>query len=353
MTPLGDIIREIILAEGPMPVDRYMALCLGHPQHGYYMTRDPFGARGDFTTAPEISQVFGELIGVWCAQVWQMMGAPPRFSMVELGPGRGTLMKDALRATRKVPGFLDAAQVHFVETSPVLRRAQTEAVGNAIWHDSIATLPRQPLIVIANEFFDALPVKQYEEKDGVVRERVIGVEGENPASLPPPGASCHPPGRGGGIEIVVGLSEATGIDSFGRDGVFEISPARLEVAVSLGQMIAGHGGAAIVIDHGFCSILDSPGEADITSHVDFEQLGVGFRHGKGEVLRVMTQGEFLNAMGVHQRAEALGRSLTAADRQVFLAGIKRLADDTEMGHLFKVMAVTGAGLSAPYPFEAA
>jgi NADH dehydrogenase [ubiquinone] 1 alpha subcomplex assembly factor 7 len=155
MTPLETIIREIIVAEGPMRLDRYMGLCLGHPQFGYYMTHDPFGISGDFTTSPEISQVFGELIGVWCAQVWQLMERPSRFSLVELGPGRGTLMKDALRAAARLPGFSAAATVHFVESSPVLRKAQCAAVPQATWHDDVASLPASPMILVANEFFDA------------------------------------------------------------------------------------------------------------------------------------------------------------------------------------------------------
>jgi NADH dehydrogenase [ubiquinone] 1 alpha subcomplex assembly factor 7 len=347
MTPLEEIICAMIADDGPMPLDRYMGLCLGHPQHGYYMSRDPLGVLGDFTTAPEISQVFGELVGVWCVQAWQMIGAPWRFSLVELGPGRGTLMKDILRATRKVPGFSEAAKVQFVETSPVLRRAQADAVDKAEWHATITTLPGRPSIIVANEFFDALPVKQYEEKDGVVRERVVGL-------------------RDG--TLALGLSEDTGLTSFGKDGVFEISPARLEAATALGQLISQHDGAALVIDYGhrkssmgdtlqavkghaFCSILATPGEADLTSHVDFEQIAVGFRHGKALPHGATTQGTFLSAMGLSLRTDALARGLADGAKEDFLKGAKRLADDTEMGHLFKVMAVTRTGVPAPYPFE--
>ncbi len=324
-----------------------MALCLGHPQHGYYMTRDPFGQAGDFTTAPEISQVFGELIGIWCAQVWQSLGKPPRFSLVELGPGRGTLMQDALRASRKIAGFADTVQIHLVEISPVLRKVQEKAVGPAQWHGSISTLPHQPSIIIANEFFDALPVKQYEQENGLVYERVVGLQDG---------------------KLGFGRIEAPSIKPFGKDGIFEISHARLHAAVTLGQVLKAFGGASLIIDYGhrksamgdtlqamkdhqFCNITDSPGEIDITSHVDFEQLGVGFASGRAHVHPVITQAEFLNAMGLSLRGEALARKLEGQDREDFHQALKRLADDTEMGQLFKVLAATSPGLATPFPFE--
>src|SRR5215472_17728702 len=164
MTPLETELRRIIAADGPMSVATYMALCLGHPVHGYYMTRDPFGRGGDFITAPEISQMFGELIGLWAAAVWQTMGSPTQLALVELGPGRGTLMADALRAARVVPDFAAALDVRLVETSPVLQRRQQESlVGLNVpiaWHREFAAVPSGPAIVTANEFFDALPVHQ-------------------------------------------------------------------------------------------------------------------------------------------------------------------------------------------------
>src|SRR5262245_8750747 len=161
-TPLESLIVEMIREDGPMPLDRYMALCLGHPLHGYYMSRDPFGPDGDFITAPEISQIFGELVGIWCAAAFQSLGVPRRLNLIELGPGRGTLMSDVLRATRVMPGFREAARIHLVETSPTLRKLQGEKLGTSVaWHDSIEGLPDGPSIVIANEFFDALPIRQY------------------------------------------------------------------------------------------------------------------------------------------------------------------------------------------------
>ncbi len=346
MTPLEKIIRELIITDGPMPIDRYMALCLGHPQYGYYMTRDPFGAAGDFTTAPEISQVFGELIGIWVAQVWQLMGSPSVFSLVELGPGRGTLMKDILRATVKTKGFSTASEVHFVETSPTLRKAQSANIPHAKWHDSIATLPAQPLIIIANEFFDAIPIRQFEIRNNELFERCVSIESDHLAfGLKPTGQNNLTAGQ----------------------NIYETSPARAAIARDLAAMIAHHAGAAIIIDYGHkksangdtlqamknhapCSLFETPGEADITSHVDFEQLLKALAHNKTTALPLLTQGEFLNAMGLQLRTEALARNLSGDDRENLLKASHRLANTTEMGQLFKVAAITHHGMATPFPF---
>jgi NADH dehydrogenase [ubiquinone] 1 alpha subcomplex assembly factor 7 len=329
-----------------MPVDRYMALCLGHPQHGYYMTRDPLGAGGDFTTSPEISQVFGELIGVWALQVWQNMGKPQAFALVELGPGRGTLMQDLLRATRRFPEFLASGSVHFVETSPVLRRSQAERVPIATWHDTIATLPALPTIVIANEFFDALPVQQFECREGQVFERVVKIEGDG---------------------LALGLHPSLAKNPFGEDGVFELAPARQHLVHALAHALERNGGAMLVFDYGhrmsaigdtlqammdhtYCTILDRPGEADITSHVDFEALGLAIRSAGLHVHGLLNQGEFLENMGISLRAEMLARSLADEAKSKFIAGAQRLADPADMGQLFKVLAATSRDQPVPYPF---
>jgi NADH dehydrogenase [ubiquinone] 1 alpha subcomplex assembly factor 7 len=175
MTPLGQRIARRIARHGPITVADYMALALTDPGLGYYMQGDPFGPRGDFVTAPEVSQMFGELIGLWCIDSWQRMGAPAEFMLAELGPGRGTLMADALRAARVAPAFLDAAEVHLVEASPSLRARQAETLGSgrACWHDSLSELPEAPLLVIANEFFDALPVRQFERRAEGWCERLV------------------------------------------------------------------------------------------------------------------------------------------------------------------------------------
>lgn len=346
MTPLERIIIGMIQDEGPMALDRYMALCLGHPIHGYYMTHDPLGLSGDFTTAPEISQVFGELIGIWCGQVWQMMGSPPSFALVELGPGRGTLMKDLWRASAKVPGFHDAAEIHLVEISPVLREAQKQNAGIAYWHDSVEKLPRKPSIIIANEFFDAIPIRQFEQVNGQLFERIIGL-------------ADH--------KLNLGLLPSQKPNPFAVDGTFEDSAARSGVAFTLGHLIKENGGAGLVFDYGHrksamgdtlqavkghapCSILATPGQADLTSHVDFEDLTRAFQSAGLTAHELLTQGAFLNHMGLAIRTEALARNLRFREHDEFVAASKRLADDAEMGQLFKVLAVTHPSLSAPYPF---
>jgi len=345
MNALARIIADVIAADGPLPIDRYMALCLGHPQHGYYMTRDPFGRAGDFTTAPEISQVFGELIGVWVAQVWQTMGEPRHFALVELGPGRGTLMADVLRVLGKIEKCRKAADVHFVETSPVLREAQATRVSNATWHHSTVSLSALPTILIANEFFDALPIRQFERKQGRVFERVVGEE------------------------LQVGLVPSSYVIPLRGEGVFEDQAMRIAIATQLGDHINIVGGAAMIIDYGHaqtamgdtlqamaahksCSISEFPGESDITSHVDFDALGRAFATGGAKVAGLMTQGAFLDAMGLQARTEVLARNVSGEAKTQLVTATERLAHPGQMGHLFKVMAVTSATLPAPYPFGA-
>ena len=346
MTALTKIIKTMIAEEGPMPLDRYMALCLGHPQHGYYMTRDPFGQSGDFTTAPEISQIFGELIGVWVAKLWEQLGAPRHFALVELGPGRGTLMADVLRVLTKIPACAKAASIHLVETSPVLRAAQLERMPSATWHDSVASLPALPTIILANEFFDALPIRQFERKSGQSFERcVVATESGLDINLLPTPARIP----------------------FSGEGVFEESSIRDAVATHLGNHISTVSGAALIIDYGhlrsapcdtlqamkshsYCNITDHAGEADITSHVDFESLGRGFGKGGAKVARPMTQGNFLQAMGLEARTRVLAAKASASKQQTIITASERLANPAQMGELFKVMAVTGGLNEPPYPF---
>jgi NADH dehydrogenase [ubiquinone] 1 alpha subcomplex assembly factor 7 len=349
VTELEGIIAKMIAEEGPMPLDRYMALCLGHPVHGYYMTRDPFGAGGDFTTAPEISQVFGELLGVWVAQAWAAIGSPSKFALVELGPGRGTLMADMLRVLSKVEACRKAARVQFVEMSPMLRAAQQEKVSDATWHDSIASLPALPTILMANEFFDALPIRQLERKGGQLFERCV-ISNDN------------------GLQIALVPSPAR--FAGGEDGVLEDATIRNTIATHLGDHLKTVGGGGLVIDYGhlrsamgdtlqamrnhkFCAITDFPGDADVTSHVDFEALGKGFVRGGAKILGVMSQGEFLEAMGLSARTEVLARNASGDTKQNLVKASERLAHDDQMGQLFKVMAIAGAGQISVYPFGAA
>jgi len=343
MTPLADRIRTLIGAEGPLTVERYMDLCLAH----YYGSRDPLGLRGDFTTSPEISQMFGELLGLWAGAVWQGMGSPAGTRLVELGPGRGTLMADALRAARLVPAFLDAAALHLVETSPALRERQREALREAgrtaAWHDALGEVPAGPAVVIANEFFDALPIRQFVATQGGWRERLVGIEGGRLAF----GLSGEPDAP---------LGPAT------RPGdVREWPGAAVAVAQDLAGRLARDGGAALLIDYGywgpaagdtlqavrrnaFADPLAEPGEADLTAHVDFARLAeaaavAGARpHGPAD------QADFLTALGLPARAAALKRRATAAQAEAIDRAAGRLTarGATAMGSLFKVL-----GLSHP------
>ncbi|MFZ5677764.1 MAG: class I SAM-dependent methyltransferase [Pseudomonadota bacterium] len=348
-TPLEEIIVAMIREDGPMPLDRYMALCLGHPAHGYYMSRDPFGPEGDFITAPEISQIFGELIGIWCAAAFQALGAPAEFHLIELGPGRGTLMSDILRAGRVMPGFRDAARIHLVETSPTLRKLQAAKLGeNVTWHDSLGSLPAGPSVIVANEFFDALPIRQFEARNGQWMERRVGLGAD---------------GR-----LVIGLAAQHLDQPPAADGdILEPAPLRDEVARELGARLAASPGAALIIDYGhavstpgdtlqavrrhkFCSILDRPGEADLTSHVDFESLGAALKAGGAQTHGPVTQRQFLLNMGLEARAALLGQKAKPAERNVIGRAVERLAGENQMGNLFKVLAATSPGLSTPYPF---
>ena len=325
MTPLERALRERISAEGPITLEAYMEACNNY----YYATRDPLGARGDFTTAPEISQMFGELIGAALADCWLRAGAPENAVYAELGPGRGTLASDALRVMRG-GGF--AGAVHFVETSPVLKAAQAEAVPGTEWHDDIGSLPAAPLLLVANEFFDALPVRQFV---GAVERKVTVAAG--------------------------GLA-------FDRDGeIVEHSPARAEAATAVARHLASHGGVALIIDYGharsapgdtlqavrghaFAPVLADPGEQDLTAHVDFEALAAVAGDSGAHTTDVLAQGDWLNRLGIGARAAAL--TTANPERADELASaVQRLTGEGQMGRLFKVMAIHAPDWPQPAGFE--
>ncbi|MDO9640270.1 MAG: SAM-dependent methyltransferase [Pseudotabrizicola sp.] len=349
-TALGRIIAARIAATGPVTLAEYMAECLLHPEHGYYTTRTPFGAAGDFTTAPEISQMFGELLGLCLAQIWLDQGAPGTFTLAELGPGRGTLMADVLRATRAVPGFHTGAQVLLVEASPALRREQRARLAPyQISHtDSIDALPDQPLFLLANEFFDALPIRQFQFDGTHWRERLVGLQDgqlsfglSDPLPLPftAPAFQNPIPGR-----------------------VVEVCPAAQPIAQTIGQRIATQGGAALIVDyggwrsagdtfqamraHGFADPLAEPGQADLTAHVDFEALAAhaALPHALSE------QGPFLSRLGIDARAARLARSLTGEGLQSHVAAHRRLTHPQEMGSVFKVLGLYPPGSPPPPGF---
>jgi len=345
--PLKDSLRELIALEGPITVERYMSLCLRH----YYATRDPLGSAGDFTTAPEISQMFGELIGLWMLEVWNGVGRPTDCRLVELGPGRGTLMADLLRATRLLPDFKAAATVHLVETSPSLRRKQQAALDpsgfSVHWHDRIEDVPPGPTLLVANEFFDALPVRQFVGTERGWCERLVGLEGERPifGLRPEPEPALGKPLKPGDI--------------------LEWPSASIDVMSELARRLARDGGAALIVDYGYwgpafgdtlqalkahkpVDPLGEPGEADLTTHVDFHRLvqaaaAQGVRpHG------IVTQGDFLLSLGIEARGSALkarAKPVQAADIDRALARLTERGP-TGMGDLFKVLAVTHEGIEA-------
>lgn len=357
MSALAATLRDMIVEEGPMPLERFMALALGHPQHGYYITRDPFGASGDFTTAPEISQMFGELIGLWAAEVWRLLGSPPSLRLVELGPGRGSLMADFLRAAQVVPEFASALDIHLVETSPVLREAQRQkltGIANPVsWHVDLGNVPEGPAIFVANEFFDALPVRHYVQTPVGWRERLICIDQQD------------------GFAFTLANEPERLIRTPAPQGtVLELGLVGQRVATSLASWLTRHGGAALIIDYGhaesglgetlqavrahqFVSPFADPGEADLTAHVDFAALA---RAGRDEGVRTfgpVTQADFLHQLGIDHRAARLMQDATVAESAKIEAAYRRLVGDRadDMGVLFKVLAFGEPGLGALPGFE--
>ena len=347
-TPLGIEIRRLISMAGPMPVAQYMALCLSHPVHGYYTNRDPLGAAGDFTTAPEVSQMFGELLGIWAAAVWQLMGEPNPIQLVELGPGRGTMMRDMLRAAKVMPGLRDALSVHLVEISEVLRGRQRETLDSDVpvqWHSALDEVPDGASIVLANEFFDALPVHQMvKQKDGW-HERVVGLDESGKLTF---GLAPHP---------VPHFHQL--IDRKVREAplgaIYEWRPESL--ALGLARRVVRGRGAALVIDYGhlesspgdtlqaigshaFADPLANPGELDLTAHVDFQALARSADSMEARVHGPVTQGDFLRRLGIEARAETLKAGATQAQAADIDTALARLTEGgpAGMGALFKVMA---------------
>ena len=352
----ASFVHDIIAAEGPIGVDRYMALCLGHPVHGYYITRDPFGRGGDFVTAPEISQMFGELLGLWAAALWIAMGRPQRVLLVELGPGRGTLMADALRAARQVPDFRAAITLHLVETSPVLRDIQRRTLAGSghapVWHDRLATVPDGPLVVIANEFFDALPIRQHVATQTGWHERLVGLDPRGRLAF---GLSPYP------VRVTADRPATPG-------AVLETCEAGQEIAATLAQRVVRDAGAALVIDYGYrgpassdtlqalrngspADPLGAPGEQDLTAHVDFSALvDVAAREGAASAGPV-DQGGFLESLGIRERATRLAANASAGAAAEIGRARDRLVGrgPDGMGALFKAMAICHPALRDALP----
>ena len=333
-TPLATSFRRLIERHGPMPVSRYM----GESNARYYTSRDPLGAAGDFTTAPEISQMFGEMVGLWCADLWQRAGQP-NLAWVELGPGRGTLARDALRAMAS-QGL--KPEVHLVEGSQALREKQVSTLGSARFHDSLDSLPAdRPLLVVANEFLDALPIRQLVKTPEGWRERMVALDGENFvfAAGPNPMDEAVPAER---RDTPVGT-------------VIETCPAAAALAGALGERLCAQGGAALFIDYGHLQprtgetlqalqahrkvgVFEAPGEMDLTAHVDFATFG-DIARAAGLQVSATTQGDWLVAMGMGLRARALAEK-SPGHAQDLSQAFHRLTAADEMGELFKVMALS-------------
>lgn len=350
---LTELLKRRIGLNGPITVADYMTEALGHRIHGYYKRKDPLGVSGDFVTAPEISQMFGEIIGLWVAVCWRSLGEPSTLDLVELGPGRGALMADALRAGKAAPGFSEALRVHLVETSPVLKAKQKEALSKSgiapNWHETIEGLPCDaPVIVVANEFFDALPIHQYVKTEKGWRERRVHWNDGDAAfrfvvSDAPTFPALEPPTANDGE-------------------IFELSPASTAIARTIGERLRAQSGAALIIDYGHGrsaagetlqalrdharhEVLSDPGAADLTAHVDFEALGEAFRESGADVAPMLAQGDFLTRLGIRERARRLIRANPEKARDL-LSGLDRLIDPEQMGASFKVL-VAHAGVRPP------
>ncbi|WIY51866.1 SAM-dependent methyltransferase [Devosia sp. YIM 151766] len=347
---LAEQIDLQIRTGGPISVATYMGLCLTHPSKGYYRAGDPIGGAGDFITAPEISQMFGELIGFWLVNLWQQMGEPKAFTLLELGPGRGTLMADILRVACRAPGFRDALHLNLFETSPNLmaeQKARLE-VYDPKWLQNFDNFEDGPVLIVANEFFDALPIRQFVRKETGWHERQVGlVDGKRtfglsptpipPAAMPDPVANAEP------------------------DTIFEVNFAAAEILSRLGKTIAKQGGSILAIDYGhartqtgetlqgvrrhaYAAVLDAPGDTDLSAHVDFDALANVARQAGLAAQPLATQGQFLTRLGIGERAAALSGANPDAAAEI-RAAHDRLVGQDQMGSLFKVFCAHSPGLS--------
>lgn len=359
MNALGERIARLIQVQGPISVAQFISMALHDPKHGYYATRDPIGAAGDFITAPEISQIFGELLGAWVVRAWCDQGAPSPARLVELGPGGGTLICDVLRAARIEPKFLSSIEIVLVETSARLRRAQSEKLGNS--QASVRWLQRfddalsdRPLFLLANEFFDALPIRQFVFAERGWCERMVGLDGGHSLAfaLSPFLAPLDIPAERG---------------KPCRGNIYETCPSGEAVMEQLAGGIAQHGGAALIVDYGYgadaafgetlqavaghryANVLENPGEADLSAHVDFAALARAAERAGAKVYGPVAQGTLLERLGIYVRAERLaGDNPKQADE--IAAAVDRLISPEQMGTLFKALAILPKGAARPPGF---
>ncbi|KQO82207.1 class I SAM-dependent methyltransferase [Rhizobium sp. Leaf262] len=355
-TPLARRIKSIIRLNGPMSVTDFFSLCLADPEHGYYKTRQPFGRTGDFVTAPEVSQLFGEMLGVFMVHAWQRLGTLANARLVEIGPGRGTMMADMLRVIQRIaPPLYESMSVHLVETSPRLTETQKQTLashGDKIsWHESFEDVPPGLLLIAANELFDAIPIRQFVKTPHGFRERVVALDTADELIFTAGLASIDP-------DLLPPFPERQPIGT-----IFEYSPAREAVMAALSRRLKSNGGTALIIDYGhtvsgygdtlqalrmheFDPVLAHPGEADLTSHVDFENLSRMAEANGIHINGCLPQGDFLYGLGLKERADTLAAKATPEQTLQIAEAVNRLAGEGvgKMGALFKVLAVSGASV---------
>lgn len=349
-SPLENEIRRLIAVAGPMPIARYMSLCLTHPKHGYYINRDPFGVQGDFTTAPEVSQIFGELLGLWALSVWRMMDEPAEVRLIELGPGRGTMMQDALRAAKVLPEFRQALSVHMVEISPTLEQLQRSSLSDVgvpvSWYRSLLDVPEGgATIILANEYVDALPVHQMVRQSNGWHERVIGLDANGNFKL---GVAPDPVQQFDRFlpekvrQAPVGSIFEWRNDLHAYDIVRRIREKGAALIIDYGHVESDVGETLqSVNEHAFSDPLSAPGLADITAHVDFQSFAQAATSMGAAVQGPVTQAHFLSELGIEARAKALLKGASGEQAHKITTAVARLTESgrTGMGELFKVMAL--------------
>lgn len=359
-SPLEERLIDMIKLKGPISIADYMADALGHPHDGYYNSGASIGADGDFITAPEISQIFGELIGAWLVEAWREIGSPKSFNLIELGPGRGVLMADILRAAQLRRGFVDAANIWLVETSGRLRHEQQKrlraAEPDVQWADTLDDAPPGPSLIVANEFFDCLPIRQFQKTQVGWRERLIGLTSDEQSlaftldKTPPPPNLPLPDPLGIADGKIFEISEATRTFIADLCARLSESPARALI-IDYGHRRAGLGDTLqSVRNHAFWPPLEAPGSADLTAHVDFEAIARIAIEAGAAVDGPVPQGEFLNRLGLALRVQTLSRGKSPSEREDIEGGAHRIAGPAQMGEIFKVLCVSSSGLPSPAGF---
>jgi len=369
MTTLRDRITNRIKSEGPMSVAEYMGLCLLDPKHGYYPTRDPLGSDGDFITAPEISQMFGEVLGIWAIQTWKDMGCPGGLSLIEYGPGRGIMMSDILRAARLAPEFLDNVSVYFIEASAALEAVQAKTLADSpvpvSWVESLDDVPFGPTIIIGNEYLDCLPIKQFIQTDRFAgaqgfHERLVTIDPDNGELAF--GIAPEP------ISVLAAKALPSAHKDAKNDDLLEICPAAQQLLNSLVERFQSSPGRALFIDYGpevtefgdslqalkrhkKVDVFSDPGNTDLTARVDFAALGEFSAALQLSCTAPVSQNEFLSKLGIEMRAAALAKAKPDS-KAVIARQLERLTGEDQMGSLFKAMCFQSVGLNVPLGFRA-